>query len=58
MYQTHGPMLEALRVRGVSATVLSAAVSASDESGRPLREVRLGDGIVTEVELAEALAEA
>ena len=58
MYQTHGPILEALRVRGVSSTVLSAAVSASDESGRALRDVLLGDGIVTEIELAEALAQA
>jgi type IV pilus assembly protein PilB len=58
MYQTHGPILEALRVRGVSPTVLSAAVSASDESGRLLRDVLVDDGIVTEVELAEALAQA
>jgi type IV pilus assembly protein PilB len=58
MYQTHGPILDALRVRGVSSTVLSAAVSASDESGRPLRDVLVDDGIVTEVELAEALAQA
>ena len=56
MYQTHGPILEALRVRGVSPTVLSAAVNASDESGRALRDVLVDDGIVTEVELAEALA--
>jgi type IV pilus assembly protein PilB len=58
MYQTQGPILEALRVRGVSPTVLSAAVAASDESGRPLRDVLVGDGIVTEVELAEALGQA
>ncbi|MBN9619047.1 MAG: Flp pilus assembly complex ATPase component TadA, partial [Actinobacteria bacterium] len=58
MYQTHGPVLEALRVRGVSPTVLSAAVAAADESGRTLRDVLVDDGIVTEVELAEALAQA
>jgi type IV pilus assembly protein PilB len=58
MYQTHGPILEALRVRGVSPTVLSAAIAAADESGRALRDVLVGDGIVTEVELAEALAQA
>jgi type IV pilus assembly protein PilB len=58
MYQTHGPILEALRVRGVSPTVLSAAVTASDESGRALRDVLVDDGIVTEIELAEALAQA
>jgi type IV pilus assembly protein PilB len=38
--------------------VLSAAVAASDESGRALRDVLVDDGIVTEVELAEALAQA
>jgi type IV pilus assembly protein PilB len=58
MYQTHGPILEALRIRGVSPTMLSAAVTASDESGRALRDVLVDDGIVTEVELAEALAQA
>jgi type IV pilus assembly protein PilB len=56
MYQTHGPILEALRVRGVSPSVLSSAVDSADDSGRPLRDVLVDDGIVTEVELAEALA--
>jgi type IV pilus assembly protein PilB len=58
MYQTQAPILEALRVRGVSPTVLSAAVVAADESGRSLRDVLIDDRIVTEVELAEALAQA
>ncbi|MDT4932096.1 MAG: type pilus assembly protein PilB, partial [Pseudonocardiales bacterium] len=58
MYQTHGPVLEALRMRGVSPTVLSAAVGAASDSGRPLRDVLIDDGLVTEVELAEALAQA
>jgi type IV pilus assembly protein PilB len=58
MYQTQAPILEALRMRGVSPTVLAAAVLASDESGRPLRDVLVDDGIVTEVELAEGLAQA
>src|SRR5438067_6928254 len=58
MYQTQAPILEALRVRGVSPTVLAAAVTASDDSGRPLRDVLVDDGIVTEIELAEALAQA
>jgi type IV pilus assembly protein PilB len=57
MYQTYGPILEALRARGVSPTVLSAAVTGAEESGRPLRDVLVDDGIVTEVELAEALAQ-
>src|SRR3569832_553940 len=56
MYQTHGPILEALRVRGISPTVLSAAVNAAEESSRPLRDVLVDDGIITEIELAEALA--
>ncbi|MDT4942417.1 MAG: type pilus assembly protein PilB [Pseudonocardiales bacterium] len=58
MYQTQGPILEALRVRGVSPTLLSAAITASDDSGRTLSDVLVGDGIVTEIELAEALADA
>ena len=58
MYQTYGPILESLRTRGVSPTVLSAAVTAAEESSRPLRDVLVDDGIVTEVELAEALAQA
>ena len=58
MYQTYGPILEALRARGVSPTMLSAAVRAAEEAGRPLRDVLVDDGIVTEVELAEALAQA
>jgi type IV pilus assembly protein PilB len=58
MDPTHGPILEALRVRGVSPTVLAAAVTASDDSSRALRDVLVEDGIVTEVELAEALAQA
>jgi type IV pilus assembly protein PilB len=58
MYQTQGPVLEALRMRGVSPTLLSAAVTASDETGRTLTDVLVGDGVVTEIELAEALADA
>jgi len=58
MYQTYGPILEALRARGVSPTMLSAAVRAAEEASRPLRDVLVDDGIVTEVELAEALAQA
>jgi type IV pilus assembly protein PilB len=58
MYQTQGPVLEALRVRGVSPDVLAAAVDASTDSGRSLRDVLVDDGVVSEVELAEALAEA
>jgi type IV pilus assembly protein PilB len=58
MYQTYGPILESLRARGVSPTMLSAAVTAAELASRPLRDVLVDDGIVTEVELAEALAQA
>jgi type IV pilus assembly protein PilB len=58
MYQTYGPVLEALRVRGLSAAVLDDAVRSSDDTGRPLRDVLVDQGVVTEIELAEALAEA
>ncbi len=58
MYQTQGPVLDALRVRGLNAAVLDSAVRAADDSGRPLRDVLVDQGVVTEVELAEAVAEA
>ena len=45
-------------MRGVSPSTLSAAVATAGESGRPLRDVLVDDGMVTEVEFAEALAEA
>ncbi|HEV7203936.1 MAG TPA: GspE/PulE family protein [Jatrophihabitans sp.] len=43
-------------MRGVSTALLAAALDSSNESGRPLRDVLVDDGLVTEVELAEALA--
>jgi type IV pilus assembly protein PilB len=58
MYQSHGPVLDALRTRGLAADVLSSAAQAADESGRPLRDILIAERIVTEMELAEALAEA
>jgi type IV pilus assembly protein PilB len=58
VYGNHGPVLEALRERGLSGSVLDDAVQIADESGRPLRDVLVGQGAVTEVEVAEALAEA
>ena len=57
MYGNHA-LLDALRVRGVRASLLDAAVKSSDETGRQLRDVLVADGAVTEVEVAEALAEA
>jgi type IV pilus assembly protein PilB len=58
MYQTYGPVLEALRLRGLSPTVLQEAVRIAEGSDRPLRDVLIDQRVVTEIELAEALAEA
>jgi type IV pilus assembly protein PilB len=58
MFHTYGAVLEALRMRGVSPSTLSAAVASAGESGRPLRDVLVDDGMVTDGEFAEALAEA
>jgi type IV pilus assembly protein PilB len=58
MYQTTDPVVDALRVRGISRSALDTAVEQAIESGRHLRDVLVDDGVVTEIELAEALAEA
>ena len=58
MYQTHGPVLEALRVRGLSPSQLDDAVRIADDTGKPLRDVLVDERVVTEIELAEALADA
>jgi len=58
MYQTQDPVLDALRVRGLSNEVLADAVRLAEIIGRPLRDVLIDERIVTEIELAEALAEA
>ena len=58
MYHTHGPVLEALRVRGLSRTALDQAVLAAEKTGRSLPDVLVDERVVTEVELAEATAEA
>jgi type IV pilus assembly protein PilB len=58
MYQTHGPVLDALRSRGVRGEVLDEAVRNAESSGRTLRDVLITQGAVTEIELSEALAEA
>ncbi len=41
-----------------AGSVLDDAVRTADESGRPLRDILVAQGAVTEVEVAEALAEA
>ena len=58
MYDSQAPLLDALRIRGMRADLLDAAVNTADESGRPLRDVLVAQGAATEVELAEALADA
>jgi type IV pilus assembly protein PilB len=58
VYQTSDPVVDALRVRGVSRGSLDQALAEADETGKPLRDVLVDDGIVTEIELAEAVAEA
>ena len=58
MYQTYGPVLDALRVRGLSASVLDDVVASAADSGKPLRDVLVAKGVVTEIELSEAVAEA
>ncbi|MDT4913716.1 MAG: type pilus assembly protein PilB [Pseudonocardiales bacterium] len=58
MYQANGAMLDALRVRGLSAAVLDEAVRAAHETGRQLNDVLIDQRVITEIELAEALAEA
>jgi type IV pilus assembly protein PilB len=58
MYQTSEPMLGTLRLRGLSRTALEEAAEKAEASGKQLRDVLVDDGVITEVELAEALAEA
>ena len=58
MFQTYGPVLDALRVRGLSASVLDDVVASAAESGKALRDVLISKGVVTEIELSEAVAEA
>src|ERR1700730_2589474 len=58
MYQTAGPVIDALRARGLSWSILDAAVRTADESGRQLRDVLIDEQVVSEIELAEALSEA
>ncbi|MDT4938257.1 MAG: type pilus assembly protein PilB [Pseudonocardiales bacterium] len=58
LYQTSEPVLGALGLRGMSRSVLDDAVAKAEANGKSLRDVLVDDGVVTEIELAEALAEA
>jgi type IV pilus assembly protein PilB len=58
MYQTQRALVDALRDRGLDAGQLQAAVDAANEDGKPLAEVLVDRRLVSELELAEAVAEA
>ncbi|SHH61876.1 type IV pilus assembly protein PilB [Jatrophihabitans endophyticus] len=58
MYETHGPVLDALRLRGFDLTSIVDAMDSADETGRPLRDVLVDQGTVTETELADVMADA
>lgn len=55
-FHADGPILDALRSRGIGEDRLDTAVVAAVASGRSLVDVLVDDRLVTEVELAEALA--
>ncbi len=58
MYQTYRPLLDALTRRGVDAAAVEEAALESERTGRSIRDVLINDSVVTEFELAEALADA
>ena len=58
MYGDYEPVLDALRARGIDPAMLDAALAEADESGRHLRYILVDKGLVTEVELADAMGEA
>ncbi len=58
MYQTYRPLLDALTRRGVDAASVEEAAQESERTGRSIRDVLINDSVVTEFELAEALADA
>jgi type IV pilus assembly protein PilB len=58
MYQTQGPVLAALRIRGLDGAQLDQAARTAHETGKSLSDVLVDQRVVTEIELAEATAEA
>ncbi len=56
MYQALEPVLDELRERGVDPAALARAAAEAESSQRPLRDVLVGNQVVSEVELAEATA--
>jgi type IV pilus assembly protein PilB len=58
MFQTYRPLLDALTSRGVDAASVEEAAQESERTGRSIRDVLINDSVVSEFELAEALADA
>ena len=58
MHQTYRPLLDALAQRGGDAAEIEEAAQESQRTGRSIRDVLINGSVVTEFELAEALADA
>ncbi len=58
MYQTYRPLLDALARRGGDVADIEEAALKSERTGRTIRDVLINDSVVSEFELAEALADA
>jgi len=58
MYQSYRPLLDALARRGSDVAEIEEAAQESERTGRSLRDVLINDSFVTELGLAEALADA
>lgn len=58
MYETHGPVLDALRLRGLDVSSIVTAVETANDTGRSFRDVLISQGAITEDEFATVLADA
>jgi type IV pilus assembly protein PilB len=58
MYQTFGPLLDALKQRGADPVALEKAAGKAQRTGRSIRAVLINDHVVTELQLTEASADA
>ena len=57
MFQSYRPLLDALARRGGDAAEIEEAAQESERTGRSIRDVLVNDSVITEFEMAEALAE-
>ena len=57
MYRSYRPLLDALARRGLSVADIEEAAKESERTGRSIRDVLVNDSVITEFEMAEALAE-